>query len=97
MIDNFLLCEIDDKEMIEEILHFINSIHIRNGEFECNLHVIKKINLSTFIIYQEYEDVDGNKSVGLPLCGIFRKDLQMQILKRAKASGISVNKEFIMD
>lgn len=97
MIDGFLQCEIDNKELTEEILSFINSVHVRSGEFECNVYVIKKLDLSTFVIYQEYEDKDGNKSIGLPLFGIFRKDLQRKILERARSRGITINQELLID
>lgn len=97
MLEDFLACEVQSKEMTEGILSFINSGHIRQGEFECNLHIIKKLNLSTFVIYQEYEHPNGVKEIGLPLFGIFRRDLQRNILERAKAMGISIDQSLILE
>ena len=98
MLENFLWCEIEhNEEMTEDMLRFINSGHIRTGEYLCNLHVIRKLDFFTFVIYQEYEDREGNRSIGLPLFGIFRKDLQKAILDRAQKCGMSISKDLILD
>lgn len=98
MLENFLWCEIEhNEEMTEDILRFINSGHIRRGEFQCNIYIIKKLDLYTFVLYQEEEYKEGDVFIGLPLFGIFRKDLQKAILDRAKKCGMTINKELILD
>ncbi|MGF0470757.1 hypothetical protein ACQQ6W_14075 [Lysinibacillus fusiformis] len=41
VIKKFLVVEISDQEMYEEIYDFINSPHVRSGEFEGNELIIK--------------------------------------------------------
>lgn len=55
LIEKFLLVELDYKEMYDEIINFITSFHIRNGEFEGNEYIIKKMDRDNFIIYLEYD------------------------------------------
>jgi hypothetical protein len=46
MIDvmkRFLNGEISSQALYEDIFSFINSFHIRNGEFEGNYYIIKKM------------------------------------------------------
>ncbi|ELK45985.1 hypothetical protein QRD89_06685 [Halobacillus sp. ACCC02827] len=54
----FLESEITDQEYYEGILAFIQSPNIRSGEYECNTFIVRKINRSSFLIYEEFE-VDG--------------------------------------
>lgn len=62
MIEYFLRDEIYNG-MYQEIVRFINNIHIRNGEFECNRHIIKKIDHNNFLILLEDEYQDGTKEI----------------------------------
>ncbi len=48
VIKKFLVVEISDQEMYEEIYDFINSPHVRSGEFEGNELIIKK---SIYLIF----------------------------------------------
>jgi hypothetical protein len=43
VIERFLDDEILHQELYEEIINFITSFHIRNGEFEGNYFIIKKM------------------------------------------------------
>lgn len=40
--------------MYEGIIEFIISPNVRNGEYECNTFIIKKMDYLNFIIFQEY-------------------------------------------
>jgi hypothetical protein len=42
VIERFLKDEISSQELYEDIIKFITSTHIRNGEFEGNYFIIKK-------------------------------------------------------
>ncbi|NRG46716.1 hypothetical protein HRF87_18375 [Bacillus sp. CRN 9] len=64
MLDSFLADEISDQVIYEGIIDFIISYNIRNGEYEGNRFIIKKMDLYNFIIFDEYE-IDGKKSIGL--------------------------------
>jgi hypothetical protein len=54
ILDSFLETEITDQEYYDAIIRFIYSGNIRCGEYECNQFVIRKMDLSNFIIYEEY-------------------------------------------
>ncbi len=55
LIEKFLSVELDYQEMYDEIINFITSFHIRNGEFEGNEYIINKMDRDNFIIYLEYD------------------------------------------
>ena len=55
--------EINTQELYEEIMNFITSYHVRNGEFEGNEYIIKKMDQTNFIIFPEYEDEDGEREI----------------------------------
>ena len=61
IILKFLQAEISSQELYEEIYKFIDSYHIRNGEFEGNEYVIKKMDQDNFIIFPEYIYEDGKR------------------------------------
>ena len=42
IIKKFLESEINTQGLYEDIINFITSYHIRNGEFEGNRYIIKK-------------------------------------------------------
>ena len=94
MLKRFLEAEADTKEMADEILHFINSYEIRKGEFECNMHVIEKLDLNNFIIYCELTDQNENKSITNAF-SIYRSELQNAIITKAKEIGYEINKAFL--
>lgn len=50
VIKRFLEDEISSQELYEVMFDFIDSVHIRNGEFEGNYFIIKKMDLNNFII-----------------------------------------------
>lgn len=56
VIEDFLRSEINTQELYNDIIYFITSFHIRNGEFEGNEYIIKKMDKINFIIFSEYED-----------------------------------------
>lgn len=55
IVQSFLEIEISDQEYYDGIISFIYSGNIRCGEYECNQFVVKKMDLSNFIVYEEYE------------------------------------------
>jgi len=59
VITEFLQSEIDTKEHYEKIIHFITSYEIRKGKFKGNKYIIEKINRDSFILYIEYQDIQG--------------------------------------
>ncbi|MBO2535689.1 MULTISPECIES: hypothetical protein [Rummeliibacillus] len=63
VIEGFLQSEINTQGLYEDIMNFITSYHIRNGEFEGNEYIIKKMDQTNFIIFPEYEDEDGEREI----------------------------------
>ena len=61
-IEYFLESEIISG-LYEEIVKFIDNYNIRCGEFECNEHIIKKMNHDNFIVFLEYETDDGVQNI----------------------------------
>ena len=59
VITDFLRSEIDTKEHYEKIIHFITSYEIRKGKFKGNKYIIEKINRDSFMLYIEYQDIQG--------------------------------------
>ncbi|MBP1967897.1 hypothetical protein J2Z65_007214 [Paenibacillus aceris] len=53
VLERFLESEVRYQEMYEEIIKFITSAHIRNGEFEGNYFIIKKMDQDIFFIFAE--------------------------------------------
>ena len=60
---SFLSSEISSQELYDEIVHFVTSVHIRQGDFEGNEFVIKKIDSDNFIIFSEYELSSGVREI----------------------------------
>lgn len=96
MINDFLELEATDKEMADEILHFINSCEIRKGEFEGNSYVIEKLDQTNFIIYEELVDEKDIKSV-FKVFSIYRKDFQNALISKAKECGYELNKAYLSE
>lgn len=63
ILDGFLCDEISSKELYMDILSFIESFHIRKGEFEGNRYVIKKMDEINFLIYPEDIYPDGHREI----------------------------------
>ena len=59
VITDFLQSEINTKEYYEKIIHFITSYEIRKGKFKGNKYTIEKINRDSFMLYTEYQDIQG--------------------------------------
>ena len=53
-VQSFLEVEISDQEYYDGIIDFIYNGNIRCGEYECNEFIIRKMDLSNFIVYVEY-------------------------------------------
>lgn len=86
ILEKFLRFEIYEG-MYEEIIHFINSYEIRNGEFECNEFVIKKMDRENFIIYPEYNDGKGEIMITDSM-SVYKNNLLNEINNYAKSKGI---------
>lgn len=86
ILEKFLRFEIY-KDMYEEIIHFINSYEIRNGEFECNEFIIRKIDRENFIIYPEYDDGKGGIMIPHSMA-IYKNNLLDEINNYARSKGI---------
>lgn len=63
VMEGFLRSEINTQELYDDIMNFITSYHVRNGEFEGNEYIIKKMDQTNFIIFPEYEDEDGEREI----------------------------------
>lgn len=63
ILKKFLQAEINSKAMYLDICEFVNSFHIRSGEFEGNEYVIKKMDQDNYIIFAEYEDKEGKREI----------------------------------
>ena len=59
VITDFLQSEINTKEHYEKIIHFITSYEIRKGKFKGNKYIIEKVNKDSFMLYTEYQDIQG--------------------------------------
>ncbi|MCD9020569.1 hypothetical protein K7P76_01955 [Cohnella sp. NL03-T5] len=89
VIEKFLDNEISSQELYESIYEFITSFHIRNGEFEANYFIIKKMDVNNFIIFPE--DIYPDNSRGISYCiSIYKEDLISKINERAKKQGFNV-------
>lgn len=62
ILQDFLITEISNQGLYDDIIQFIESPHIRKGEFECNTYIIKKLNLDNFILFPDYIYYPNNRS-----------------------------------
>jgi hypothetical protein len=62
-MQRFLSDEISSQELYVDICNFINSYHIRSGEFEGNYYIIKKLDQINFLIYAENIFSDGHREI----------------------------------
>lgn len=89
VIERFLEDEICSQELYDAIIDFIVSPHIRNGEFEANYFVIKKMDVNNFFIFPE--DIFPDNSRGISYCAsCYKVDLISKINKYAEEKGIKI-------
>ncbi|WP_315794968.1 hypothetical protein [Paenibacillus sp. BIC5C1] len=89
VIKRFLEDEVSSQELYEAIYDFIDSVHIRNGEFEGNYFIIKKMDVTNFIIYAEniypeniYPD-ENHREIPYST-SIYKENLLREINERAR-------------
>lgn len=92
VMSGFLRSEINSQELYETILQFVLSPHIRNGEFEGNEYIIKKMDLTNFFVYPEYEYPDGHREIH-DVIAVYKNDLIKQINATALARGFQMVNE----
>lgn len=90
VIEQFLDDEISNQELYSDIYKFIVSGHIRNGEFEGNRFVLKKMDQLNFIIYTEDVYPDSHREIS-HCTSIYRNNLIEKIQKRAKSNGYELS------
>ncbi|GAA0182124.1 hypothetical protein SH2C18_45570 [Clostridium sediminicola] len=91
VLDYFLNDEISSQELYDLIYEFITNPHIRNGEFECNRFIIKKMDRLNFIIYGEDIYIEDNHREIPYSISLYKKDLLLSINKRAKELNFEVH------
>jgi len=89
VINGFLRSEINSQELYEAIVEFICSYHIRNGEFEGNEYIVKKMDQMNFFIYPEYEYPDGHREIHAAVA-LYRDQLLRHIHTRASEWGFEI-------
>lgn len=87
VIERFLKDEIASQELYENVLNFITSFHIRNGEFEANYFIIKKMDQDDFSIYPENIYPDNHREIPYS-ASIYRDELITKINKHAAKQGL---------
>jgi hypothetical protein len=87
VIERFLDDEIQFQELYEDIFNFITSFHIRNGEFEGNYFIIKKMDHDNFFIFPEHIYPDNHREIPFS-DSIYRKDLIAKINEHAAKQGL---------
>lgn len=88
-MERFLEDEISSQELYEEIYSFIDSFHIRNGEFEANYYIIKKMDQYNFFIYAENIFPDNHREIPYSL-SIYKNDLIKSINRYAQLKGFTL-------
>ncbi|QSX06730.1 hypothetical protein JYG23_04600 [Sedimentibacter sp. zth1] len=89
VMERFLNDEISSQELYEDIFNFINSFHIRNGEFEANYYIIKKMDADNFIIYAENVYPDGHREIPYSL-SVYKQVLCDSINGHAERIGLKI-------
>ena len=89
VLERFLQSEINTQELYDDIILFITSFHIRNGEVEGNEFIIKKMDQTNYIIFPEYEGGDGEREIHAAIA-IYRNNLIKEINDCATKKGIIV-------
>lgn len=89
VIEGFLQSEINTQELYEDIINFITSYHVRNGEFEGNEYIIKKMDQTNFIIFPEYRYENDKREIHAAE-SIYRENLLIKINEYAIDKGINI-------
>lgn len=89
VISSFLQAEINSQELYEDIINFITSFHVRNGEFEGNEYIIKKMDQLNFLIFSEYVLQDGKREIH-SATSVYRHNLLKEIKNYAPTKGIKI-------
>ncbi|WP_394873303.1 hypothetical protein [Clostridium butyricum] len=92
VMSKFLQAEINSQELYEEIYKFVVSDHIRNGEFEGNEYVIKKMDEDNFILFPEYIDEDGKREIHFAI-SVYKEQLIKEIQNNAIEKGLQIVNE----
>jgi len=79
VIRRFLNDDVTNNEIYEDLVKFINSQNIRNGEYECNYFIIKKLDLINFVIYAENIYPDNHREI--PYSTSIYKNILIEALK----------------
>ncbi|WP_252250317.1 hypothetical protein [Clostridium sp. ZBS13] len=88
----FLQAEINSQELYDEIYRFIVSNNIRNGEFEGNEYIIKKMDEDNFILFPEYIDDDGKREIHFSM-SVYKENLIKEIQNNAIKKGLNILNE----
>lgn len=88
-MERFLRDEISSQELYEDIYDFINSFHIRNGEFEANYYIVKKMDSDNFLIYAENSYPDGHMEIPYSM-SIYKEVLLKNINEHASIIGLKL-------
>lgn len=86
---SFLQAEINTQDLYDDIINYIVSYHVRNGEFEGNEYIIKKMDQMNFILYSEYECGESEREIHAALA-VYRHELLRAINSYARKKGISI-------
>ena len=89
VMERFLNDEISSQELYEDIINFINSFHIRMGEFEGNYYIIKKMDSINFIIYAENIFPDGHREIPYSI-NVYKDRLLEMIQSYAMKKGLKI-------
>lgn len=88
IIEKFLQAEINEQELYEAIIEFISSYEIRNGEFEGNEYIIKKLDRLNFLVFPEYE-INNQREIPFVEC-LYKDGLITKINEYAKEKKLNV-------
>jgi hypothetical protein len=89
VMSKFLQAEINSKELYEELYAFVTSYGIRNGEFEGNEYIVKKMDRDNFIVFPEYTDSEGGKEIPFSM-SVYKDKLITEINKYALEKGLII-------
>ncbi|MBM7569918.1 hypothetical protein [Aquibacillus albus] len=90
VLEKFLRSEIMYQDLYDEIMNFIYNVHIRNGEFEGNEFIIKKMDRDNFIIFPEYTHRGENQRDIPYSTSIYKQNLIKEINDYAQKQGIKL-------
>lgn len=87
ILKEFLRDEIQSKKEGLDIISFIESFNIRNGEYEGNRYVLKKIDKLNFFIFSEDIYLDGHREVS-GCISIYKTQILKEIKEWAQSKGV---------